>query len=403
MSSFVKANILLPKTDSMERWAVIACDQFVSQPAYWAAVRKFVGDAPSALHLILPESELEGDCTQSIAAIHQAMLHYLQSGVFREYPDCFIYTERTLENGSVRKGVVGALDLTHYDYSPLSDVPVHATEETVQERVPPRMAIRRNAAVELPHVLLLCDDTQLVLIDSLSAKRDTLPLLYDFHLMADGGRVRGWLVAGQDADVFAAQVARYEASMKEKFGENAVMYAVGDGNHSVAAAKACYLENTACQAARYALVELENIHDEAQVFEPIHRIVKDTDCQALIEAMDKALSCKGGRPVTWFAGTACGTMEIAVPAGQLAVGVVQDFLDHYVAENPGVIDYVHGEDAVRELAEAPNTLGLLLPPVDKNAFFKTIIVGGTLPRKTFSMGHAREKRYYLEARKIKDN
>lgn len=405
MHSFMQTDILLPQVDSMEKWAVIACDQFVSQPEYWDTVRAYVGQSPSSLNLILPESELDGDCTQAIANINGAMETYLQERVFREYPNSFIYVERTLMNGSIRKGVIGAVDLEQYDYTPESRAAIRATEQTVPERLPPRMDIRRGASLELPHVLLLCDDEKKVLVESLTAKKDTLPLLYDFDLMAGGGRIRGWLVSGADAQAFTGQLHDYETRCREKYGKSPLLYAVGDGNHSLASAKGCYEEQKQqgipCGAARFALVELENIHDEAQVFEPIHRIVKNTNPDALLTAMSKAIGKQEGHPVHWYIGNRQGVLYVQDEAGTLPVGIVQDFLDSYLQKNSGIIDYIHGDDAVRQLSGADGTIGLILPPVEKDAFFQGIIAGGTLPRKTFSMGHAQEKRYYLEARKIK--
>lgn len=400
MHPFCKTEILLPKVDSMEKWAVIACDQFVSQPQYWTNAEAFVGDAPSALRMILPEAYLTDNCQGRISHINETMARYLQQQIFQAYPESFIYVERTLQNGSVRKGVVGAMDLAQYDFFTDSKTAVRATEETVLDRLPPRMDIRRDALLELPHVLLLADDTECTLIELLTARRDQLPLLYDFELMADGGRIRGFLVSGKDADDFTAQLESYGKRITDRYGPHAVVYAVGDGNHSIAAAKACYAANPN-ELSRYALVELENIHDEAQVFEPIHRIIKNTDADALLQAMTERIGCPGGTPIHWYAGGTAGTVDIAVPDGKLAVGIVQDFLDQYLAEHPGIIDYIHGDDTLQELSQAPDTLGLLLPPMDKSAFFPSIIRSGTLPRKTFSMGHATEKRYYLEARKIK--
>ena len=405
MHSFMQTDILLPQVDSMERWAVIACDQFVSQPEYWDTVRAYVGQSPSSLNLILPESELDGDCTQAIANINGAMETYLQERVFRAYPNSFIYVERTLMNGCIRKGVIGAVDLEQYDYTPESRAAIRATEQTVPERLPPRMDIRRGASLELPHVLLLCDDEKKVLVESLTAKKDTLPLLYDFDLMAGGGRIRGWLVSGADAQAFTGQLHDYETRCREKYGKSPLLYAVGDGNHSLASAKGCYEEQKQrgipCGAARFALVELENIHDEAQVFEPIHRIVKNTNPDTLLAAMSKAIGKQEGHPVCWHIGERQGVLYVQDEAGTLPVGIVQDFLDSYLQKNSGIIDYIHGDDAVRQLSGAEGTIGLILPPVEKDAFFQGIIAGGTLPRKTFSMGHAQEKRYYLEARKIK--
>ncbi len=401
MHPFMKADIMLPGSAPMETWSVIACDQFVSQPEYWDSAREIVGSAPSTLRLILPESELEGDCTAAIRQINDTMNAYLKEGIFRTEENCFIYVERTLLSGAIRKGVIGAVDLTEYDFSPDSKAAIRATEKTVPERLPPRMNIRREASLELPHVLLLCDDEEMLLVESLTAKKDTLPLLYDFDLMLGGGKIRGWLVASEDALAFEEKLRDYEARMLTKYGSEAVLYAVGDGNHSLASAKRCYEENTDCLVARYALVELGNIHDEAQVFEPIHRIVKETDVRHLLSAMQDAIGKESGIPVHWYIGKESGTIFVSDPNGLLPVGIVQDFLDDYLKNHPGITDYIHGEEDLKQLAQNENVIGFLLPPVAKNAFFQGIIAGGTLPRKTFSMGHAREKRYYLEARKIK--
>ena len=401
MHPFQKANILLPDGIAMERWSVIACDQFASQPEYWDQVRQIAGNSPSAVNLILPESELDGDCDAAIASINATMHRYLQEQVFRLYPDSFVYVERTLLSGAVRKGVVGAVDLQQYDFRPESGAAIRATEETVAERIPPRMNIRRNAPLELPHVLMLCDDEEKRLVESLTAKKDSLPLLYDFELMLGGGRIRGWLVSGEAAHIFTTALDVYEQRMRQKYPGSHVLYAVGDGNHSLASAKGCYEENKACDNARYALVELENIHDEAQVFEPIHRIIKNTDPDALLKAMENAIGKNSGHPIRWHIGDRSGVFCVHDDSGKLPVGIVQEFLDDYLMHNGGIIDYIHGEDALCQLAQAESSIGFILPPVEKNAFFQGIIAGGTLPRKTFSMGHAREKRYYLEARKIK--
>lgn len=401
MHPFKKADIFIPRQVDMEKWAVIACDQFVSQPEYWEKARAIVGTAPSTLKMILPEAELEGDCKAAIANINQTMLQYLQDDLFTLYESCYIYVERTLVNGSIRKGVVGAVDLEQYDFTPDSGTAIRATEQTVQERIPPRMDIRRDAVLELPHVLLLCDDEKRELVESLTAKKESLPLIYDFDLMQGGGRLRGWLVAGEDAAQFDEALEVYGQRMYQKHGDKPVLYAVGDGNHSLASAKGCYEENKSCENARYALVELENIHDDAQVFEPIHRIVKSTDPVALLQAMQAAIGKPAGSPIQWHIGTQTGVFYVHSDDGMLPVGIVQDFLDDYLKTHAGIIDYIHGEDALAQLAKADNSIGLVLPPVEKNAFFQGIIAGGTLPRKTFSMGHAQEKRYYLEARKIK--
>ncbi len=407
MNAFIPADILLPVVNSMEKWAVIACDQFVSQPEYWAQVRKNVGSAPSSLHVILPEADLDGNIADRICSINDTMQRYLDQGIFTCYENAFIYVERTLLNGTVRKGVIGAVDLEQYDYSPNSSSAIRATEKTVVERIPPRKNIRKDAPIELPHVLLLCDDEKRVLIESVEAQKDRLPLIYDFELMEGGGRIRGWLVQADAAACFCRELERYEQRAREKFGDAPVLFAVGDGNHSLAAAKACYDalketgEDLSCHPARYALVELENIHDDAQVFEPIHRIIKATDPGALLQALEENACAEGGCPVRWFSQDRSGTVYLNIKDGQLPVGVLQSFLDAYLSDHEGDTDYIHGDDALQQLSRTPGSIGFLLPAMEKGQLFRGIIADGVLPRKTFSMGHAQEKRYYLEARRIR--
>lgn len=401
---FGAADVLLPRVNEMEKWAVVACDQFSSEPEYWARVRGEIGDAPSALNLILPEAELgaQGEA-ERIAQIHAAMRAYLARGVFEKHECAFVYVERTLLSGAVRRGVVGMVDLEAYDYRAGAQAAVRATEKTVVERIPPRMAIRQGAAVELPHVLLLCDDERRTLIEPLTLKKDSLPLLYDFELMEHGGRIAGYLVQGGEARELEARIDDYEARCMESSG---LCYAVGDGNHSLAAAKACYEAQKAAQGgaadgpARFALVELENIRDEAQVFEPIHRIVTGVQPDALLSALEERCGAAQGHRVAWVAGERRGEMTLDVGISPLAVGVLQGFLDEYLKEHGGQIDYIHGEDVLGRLAQRADAVGFLLPPMEKGQLFDGVVKDGSLPRKTFSMGHACEKRYYLEARRI---
>ena len=404
MNVFTSADILLPDHTDMEKWAVIAVDQFVSQPGYWQQARAFVGDAPSTLHMVWPEAELEDDAQTRITAINRTMARYLDQQLFRLLPQSYILVERTLQNGTVRRGVVGAVDLEHYDYTPGVNCAVRATEKTVTERIPPRVTIRQDAPIELPHVLLLCDDPGKTLIESIST--EALPLLYDFELMQGGGRIRGWLMADQAAQNFTLKVSAYEAAAREHFApQSPVFYAVGDGNHSLAAAKVCYESRKQAGdpgLSRYALVELENIHDPALEFEPIHRIIKNTDPDALLVAL-QAHCAPGGAPVRWFSGSWSGTVELRLTPGQLEVGALQSFLDDYLENHPGETDYIHGDDALQELAQQPDAIGFLLPAMEKSSLFPGILADGVLPRKTFSMGHAQEKRYYLEARRIRES
>ena len=401
---FGAADVLLPRVNEMDKWAVVACDQFSSEPEYWARVRREAEGAPSALNLILPEAELGAqDEQERIAQIHAAMRAYLAQGVFEKHERAFVYVERTLVSGAVRRGVVGMVDLERYDYRAGAQAAVRATEKTVVERIPPRMAIRQGAAVELPHVLLLCDDERRALIEPLTLKKDGLPLLYDFELMEHGGRIAGYLVQGGEARALEARIDDYEARCMESSG---LCYAVGDGNHSLAAAKACYEAQKAAQdgaqdnPARFALVELENIRDDAQVFEPIHRIVTGVEPEALLSALEERCGAAQGHRVAWIAGERRGSVTLSTGISPLAVGVLQGFLDEYLAAHGGQIDYIHGEDVLERLAQRPDAVGFLLPPMEKGQLFDGVVKDGSLPRKTFSMGHACEKRYYLEARRI---
>ncbi len=414
MNSFYRADILLPKSAALETWAVIACDQFSSDPAYWEQVREKTADMPSAFHLILPEAEL-GSAQEEIHTreIHQNMQKYCENGIFEAYPNSYIYVERTLESGAIRKGLVGMVDLEAYDYSAGSVSDIRATERTVVERIPPRQRVRRDAPLELPHVLMLCDDSERMLIEPICAKKAQLPKLYDFDLMMGGGHIAGWLVQGADADAFDQALTAYRATVGKKYeGLSGVpmTFAVGDGNHSLATAKSCYEEWKAKHPdmdlrnhpARYALVELENIHDEAQVFEPIHRVVCKCDPEQLLAALKSDACAESGFPVQWHIGEKNGTVYLDPTKSELAVGVLQHFLDAYLQEHPGVIDYIHDDDALIALAQQENTIGFLLPAMEKHQLFRGVIADGVLPRKTFSMGHSREKRYYLESRRIQE-
>lgn len=413
MNAFLPADIMLPNVDDMRKWAVIACDQFTSDQAYWDRVRANAEGSPSTINLILPEAELG---TEQEAAhtkvINETMAEYMKKDIFTTYPNTLLYIERTLENGSIRPGLMGMVDLDAYDYNAGATSAIRATERTVPERIPPRQRVRRDAPIELPHILMLCDDHKKELIEPIAAKKDSLRKVYDFDLMEDGGHINGWLVEGDEVKAFEDRLTAYSASVGEKYeGLNGVpmVFAVGDGNHSLATAKSCYEElkknnpgkDLSNHPARYALVELENIHDDAQVFEPIHRVVVNTDPEKLLKALEDTYCAPGGFEVKWFIGDKSGTISLDKAKSQLAVGALQGFLDAYLKENKGDIDYIHDDDALICLAKQPNAIGFLLPAMEKSQLFRGVIADGVLPRKTFSMGHAREKRYYLEARKIK--
>ena len=412
MKLFGKADILLPKSADMQRWAVIACDQFTSDAAYWQRVRQVAGEEASTIHLILPEADLGSvDEAAAIAKINATMDQYLANDVFTVYPDSYIYVERTLLNGSVRPGLVGAVDLEAYDYHPGSVSAIRATEKTVLERIPPRQRVRKDAGIEFPHVLMLCDDDRRQLLEPISEQKDSLQIIYDFDLMEGGGHITGWLVDGDAAAAFDVRLQAYIDSVPAKYADldgAPVVLAVGDGNHSLATAKSCYEAlkqanpgaDLSSHPARFALVELENIHDDSQVFEPIHRILFHVDGKKLLQDL-QAICAEEGYAVEYVMGSQRGMLSLDKKRGELAVAVLQEFLDEWMVDNSCEIDYIHGDDEVAQLAQQENAVGFLLPSMEKHQLFRGVISGGVLPRKTFSMGHAREKRYYLEGRKIK--
>ena len=388
---------MLPNLDDLSRWAVIACDQFTSQPEYWTQARDYAGDSPSAYNLILPESMLTDDNAESIARINSSMNEYLASNIFTEYKNSYIYVEREMLDGSIRRGIVGVIDLEEYDYRPDTAPLIRATEKTVKERIPPRKAIRENAPIELSHVILLCDDEKRQIIEPLTISKHALRKLYDFDLMLGGGHIRGWLVRGEHARALNMRIASY---IKRKSKELSLLFAVGDGNHSLAAAKACYEDGF---TSRYAMVELENIHDEALKFEPIHRLIKDITPLKFIASLKNDICTNNtgaSWPIKYYSRNGEGEIYIDRSKGASALIVLQKYLD----EGGFTVDYIHGTDDLRELAQDEGCIGFEMPPFDDSAkreFFRVISESGVLPRKTFSMGHAREKRYYLEARRIK--
>ena len=383
----------------MPKWSVIACDQFTSQPEYWEKVRELAGDSPSAYNLVLPEAMLEHSGPEKISQINARMKEYLSLEIFRQYNDAYIYVERTLLDGSVRRGIVGVIDLEEYDYRPGKTPRIRATEQTVTERIPARKKIRENADLELSHVILLCDDERRNLIEPLTISRHSMRKIYDFDLMQGGGNIKGWLVREEHARAFTTRLNAY---MSRKSQDLSLLFAVGDGNHSLAAAKACYEANKSNPLARYAMVELENLHDEALKFEPIHRIVKGVLPQDLITALSRVICTEdldNSWPINVYYKDKQEVIHIDKKLGASALIVLQKYLD----EKNFTIDYIHDLEALKNLSRASGCIGFQMPDFDAKAkleFFKVISESGVLPRKTFSMGHAQEKRYYLEARRI---
>ena len=414
------ADILLPRNCDMTKWAVVACDQFTSQPEYWEAAEGIVGDAPSTLRLILPESKLnDPDVDRHVADINAAMEDYLARDIFQTYENSIVYIERTQSDGMVRHGLVAAVDLEQYDYTPGSGSLIRATEGTVLERIPPRVRVRKDAPIELPHVMLLIDDPEKTCIEPITAQTGSMEKLYDFELMLRGGHLKGWRLTQGQMDALAGALAGLmdAGAQREKYGlQDAapLLFAVGDGNHSLATAKTCY-ENLkkvtpesewANLPARYALVEIVNLHDEALQFEAIHRVVFGVDPARFMEefqrAYPNAYEGKGEghtMEVVWAGHD--GFITVPDPAVQLPVGTLQNFLDAYLKAHGGEVDYIHGDEVTRELGSKPGNMGFLLPAMGKDQLFKTVMADGVLPRKTFSMGHAEDKRYYVEGRKIR--
>lgn len=414
---YCSADILLPdfnKTDPY-RWSVVACDQFTSEPEYWQSAEETVGSAPSTLRMILPEVYL-GETDKRIPKINRTMKEYLD-GVLFTHKSSEIYVERTQSDGSVRRGVVLAVDLECYDYRRGANSLIRATEATVVERIPPRVAIRRDAVVELPHVMLLIDDPDRTVIEPLIDGCDG-DVAYDTDLMLGGGHIKGRFLSEDNVKKLSAALDALVSpqAMQKKYGDASLaplLFAVGDGNHSLASAKAAYEEikakigDQAAEAhpARYALVEIVNIHDEALKFEPIYRVMFGVNADDVLTELKKyAEKLDGGADVqTCSYITAGGTGEICFdrPVRQLTVGTLQDFIDGYIASHKGVeVDYIHGENSVRTLASRKNSIGFTFSGMSKSELFKTVIFDGALPRKTFSMGHAEDKRYYLECRRI---
>ncbi|MDO4744915.1 MAG: DUF1015 domain-containing protein, partial [Clostridia bacterium] len=374
--------------------------QYTSQPEYWDEASKIVGSAPSALNIVFPEAFLdEGDAR--IAKINAKMAEYLESGIFEECLSSMIYIERTMSNGKIRKGIIGAVDLEDYDFSIGSNSKIRATEGTVLERIPPRVKIRENAPLELPHIMLLIDDDKRTVIEPCEKGEK----IYDFELMQSSGHLTGWLLSDKEADRVLSAL-----SLLDENAAGNLLFAVGDGNHSLATAKTCWenLKKTLTHEeqknhpARFCLVEIENIHDDALEFEPIHRAVFDVNPEELIADFKKyypetSSTDIGGQHIVYIYGDKKGDLYVKNSQSTLAVGTLQKFLD----EKGCKVDYIHGADVTEKLAKTDGNVGFLLPAMEKSDLFRSVIADGALPRKTFSMGEAADKRFYFEAKKIK--
>lgn len=415
---FKKCNILLPKKKyDYNLWSVIACDQYTSQKEYWDKVSSLVGSAPSTYKITLPEVYLEdSDVEKRIEKINDTMKEYLNNDIFDTYEDTMIYLQRTDSTGKVREGIVGMIDLESYEYNIGSKSLVRATEKTVIERIPPRKKVRINAPLELPHIMILIDDEKKTIIESLKNKVNENDIVYDFDLMMNSGHAKGYKLSSDIIDEITESLSSLGDmeyfNKKYNVNENTpLLFAMGDGNHSLATAKACYEEikeklgsEALNHPSRYALVEIVNIHSEALDFEPIHRVIFDTEVDKLISELEKyyQINEKGnGQKLTYITSKEEKTIYIENPKSNITVGSLQIFLDEYLKNNKGKIDYIHGDEVTREFGSKDGNIGFLLPKMEKNELFRTVILDGALPRKTFSMGHSDDKRFYLECRKIK--
>jgi len=423
--------VLLPRADvNLAKWAVIACDQYTSEPEYWRRVEREVGDAASTLRLVFPEAYLgTPEAAARVDRIQETMRRYLAQGIFREHGA--IYVERTLDHG-VRRGLMLELDLDQYDFARESTSAIRPTEGTMVERLAPRIAVRRGAELELPHILVLIDDPAGTVIEAIGADRQALPKLYETALMLGGGRVAGYAVdasRGQRATRALRALADPEA-FATRYGVPAgtpvMLFAMGDGNHSLATAKT-YWDSVkgslqADHPSRFALVEIVNIHDPALEFSPIHRLlfgatgdirralsdelgsrVSFTELPSAA-AMREGLRARRGRQVAGLIGPGArfAVIEIADPPSTLAVGTLQPFIDRFVqGGGASSVDYVHGDDTLERLATSDGNIGIHLPALGKSELLSMVVREGPLPRKTFSMGEADEKRFYVEARRIR--
>lgn len=425
-------SILFPKEGTdLSKWAVIACDQYTSQPDYWEETDRTVGDAPSTLRLTLPEVYLEdADVADRTATIHRTMQDYMQNGTLRTLPAGVVLTERWSGGNCPRRGVVLAVDLEAYEYTAGSASLIRPTEKTVVERIPPRLKVRQGACIELPHIMILIDDPDRRIIEPLFDKTASFSKLYDTDLMQNGGHITGWFIPqGAETDAIEAGLEALcdRGAFNRKYGctdaQALLPYAVGDGNHSMATAKAYWEEvkqgltakEQADHPARYVLVEVVNIHDESLIIEPIHRILFGVQTENLLTELTAFYQSQGCRAYVaeqvpaddsahcypFRSADRTGVLVVENPKWFIPVATMQTGLDAYLESHPSVkIDYIHGEDVIRDLTAKPGNLGFILPDIAKNDLFRGVVFDGVLPRKTFSMGEAHEKRYYMEAKAI---
>lgn len=403
------ADVLIPKLCDMSAWSVIACDQFTSQKDYWYAAYDIVGDKPSTLNMILPEAFLDSkNADEEGNKIFRTMTKYLESGIFAEYKDSYIYLERSLSSGKIRRGLICMIDLEYYDWAKGTKPLIRATERTVEDRLPPRVAIRQKAVLEMPHIMVFFDDPDEHVFSSV-VKGESV---YDFELMQNGGHVKGWRVADNSAVENAFSVLSSEDELKSKYGRTSdpMILAMGDGNHSIAAAK-LHWESVKkslaeserdCHPARFALCELVNIHDDAICFEPIHKVIFNTEPSEFIESAKAHFSGNSGEGKTIKLITAERSQELSVCGmtyGEL-IASCEELCEKYVQNHGGTIDYIHGDNECESFSKRTDGAGIMLPRLNKSELFSSVMQSGPFPKKSFSIGHAEDKRYYLECRKI---
>lgn len=413
MDGLIIPKILLPKKANdnvfMNKWSVVAVDQYTSEPEYWKKVLEITQGSKSTFYLVLPEIYLDSeDLNERIKNVNQNMKQYLSEEVFDEF-EGFILVDRKTKYSESRKGLIVALDLEYYDYSKGSKTLIRATEGTIIERLPPRINIRKDALIELPHIMVLIDDPKHTVIEPLFEKK--FEKAYDFDLMIDSGHIKGYKIPKKET----GQIINALELLK-KDSNDGMLFAMGDGNHSLAAAKAIWEDmkknnpGLKDHPSRYALVEIVNLHDNGLKFEPIHRVVFNVNKEEMFNEMKKFYSNmylsefridkKNAHCIEYIYEGKSGFIIVNNPDNNLEVGTLQSFLDNYCKERNLKIDYIHGADVVYNLSKGKN-IGFLLPAMPKTELFRTVILDGALPRKTFSMGEASEKRFYLEARKIK--
>lgn len=427
-------SIMMPKKNvDLQKWAVVACDQYTSEPEYWRSLAEEIGDAPSTLELVFPEVYLEdGDREERIKRINASMESYISSGILEEHAPSFFLVRRKTPDSHPRWGLVAALDLEQYDYTKGSTSLIRATEGTILDRIPPRKQIRKNAPIELPHIMVLIDDPEKKVIEALATASENFEKVYDFELLKNGGHVTGYSIADEKSLAGLADALNDLADPDrffKKYGKKEVLlFAMGDGNHSLATAKSVWEDVKAAgqndpdimnHPARWALVEIENIYDDGLVFEPIHRVIFDTnfdeftallseqgevrfeELASVREILSLVETPAEGQVIGYVDSVRSGVFHIRGAEATIPAGTAQAVIDRLLVSGEATVDYIHGTEATENLGRQKGNIGLFLPALDKGDFFRTVINDGALPRKTFSMGEANEKRYYIESRKIK--